>query len=109
MKSQFKVKWEEGIVSGVSDRAEPNVENLLELPLEKATLTKFPPGSFVLYTDMSNSPLVALRGVVDLVYIDLSPNISSKNYVYRISLESEMESFLAGNTSFDGHQAVPSG
>ncbi len=75
----------------------PIEDNLLELPPAKATLTKFPPGVPILYTDTSIDPLEVSRGVVESVFIDLSPEKSTRDYFYRVSLQN-VKTLMVGET-----------
>ena len=64
---------EAGVAADVFYTYVPIEDNLLELPPTKATLAKFPPGAPVLYTNLSIDPLEVSRGLVESVFIDLSP------------------------------------
>lgn len=76
----------------------PSVENLLELPAAKATLTKFPPGALVLYTIISTDPPLVAEATIESVYIDLSPEKSKREYWYKAFLSKEKTAILAGET-----------
>jgi hypothetical protein len=73
----------------------PNNENLLELPQSKAIVAKFPPGALVLFTDVSNNALVVFKGKVEAVFIDLSPENSTREYIFRVRIDNDMTTAMA--------------
>jgi hypothetical protein len=73
----------------------PNNENLLELPQSKAIVAKFPPGALVLFTDVSNNALVVFKGIVEAVFIDLSPENSTREYIFRVRIDNDMTTAMA--------------
>ena len=76
----------------------PSYENLLELPPPKAMLAKFPPGALVLLTDVSTYPLVVSKGTVEAVFIDLSPEKLTREYVFRVRLDNDKTTIMAVET-----------
>ena len=76
-------------------RTMTNEDNLLEVPASKATLADFPPGCPVLYTDTSVVPVLVSKGKIESVFVDLTPGLVPQ-YLYKISLESQKNSIMAG-------------
>jgi hypothetical protein len=85
----------------------PIEENLLELPPAKATLTKFPPGSLVLYKNDTSMDDQIKRGLVESVSIDLSPEKSSKDYFYNVSFENKTTTTIAGESQLQWAPSCP--
>lgn len=76
----------------------PSYENLLELPPPKAMLAKFPPGALVLLTDISTYPIVVSRGTVEAVFIDLSPEKLTREYVFCVRHDNDETTTMAVET-----------
>ena len=74
----------------------PSEDNLLELPPAKAVLARFPMKSLVLYTYTMCGSVVVSKGTVEAVYVDLSPEKSSRDYFYKVALGREKTSIIAG-------------
>ena len=69
------------------------LQNLLEVPPEKAGCVCFPPGTPVLYTDMRTLPVVISKGTVQAVFIDLAPG-SVRDFLYKIALDYSNNPFI---------------
>jgi len=85
----------------------PIPDNLLEVPSAKAVLASFPLGCSVLYTNATTDLLAVSMAIVEAVFIDLSPEKSSRDYFYKISLQNESTSAIAGEKELQWAPTCP--
>jgi hypothetical protein len=74
--------------------AMPSQDNLLPVPPSKAILAGFPPTCPVLYTDTNITPNISIKGIVETVFVDLSPGCK-REYFYQVACVEQGKSFIA--------------
>ena len=86
----------------------PNEDNLLEVPPTKATLTDFPPGCPVLFTNTNIDPLVISKGIVESVFVDLTPGSYGSTFT-RYRSDQRKTPSSPERHSFNGHRTAQCG